>query len=73
MENLFGCKTTPGFVGAASIAVLGLICAYMRRKRLRDTEANIDKDSLVNPSQMPQLQQSTAGDSNIDTPFTKLH
>ncbi|CAG9533484.1 unnamed protein product [Cercopithifilaria johnstoni] len=61
-----------GFVGAASVAVLGLICVYMKRKRLGDTETNIDEDSLVNPSQMPQPQQSTSG-SKIDTPLTKHH
>ncbi|MCP9266145.1 Leucine-rich repeat-containing protein 15 [Dirofilaria immitis] len=48
-----------GFVGAASIAVLGLICVYMKRKRLGNTEIDIDEDSLVYPSQMPQSQQLT--------------
>uniref|UniRef100_A0AAF5PGV6 Leucine Rich Repeat family protein n=1 Tax=Wuchereria bancrofti TaxID=6293 RepID=A0AAF5PGV6_WUCBA len=70
-----------GFVGAASIAVLGLICVYMKKKRLGDPELNIDEDSLVNPSQMPQTQRSVASGSKIDryssyktssTPFREL-
>ncbi|KAM3726541.1 Leucine-rich repeat-containing protein [Dirofilaria immitis] len=60
-----------GFVGAASIAVLGLICVYMKRKRLGNTEIDIDEDSLVYPSQMPQSQQLTTSGMKIDTPFTK--
>ncbi|KAK6110178.1 Leucine rich repeat family protein [Brugia pahangi] len=62
-----------GFVGAISIAVLSLICVYMKKKRLGDPELNIDEDSLVNPSQMPQTQQSVISGSTIDTPFTKYH
>lgn len=43
----------------------------MKRKRLGDTEPNIDEDSLVNPSQMPQPQQSILSGSKINTPLTK--
>uniref|UniRef100_A0A0R3RQW2 Leucine-rich repeat-containing protein 15 n=1 Tax=Elaeophora elaphi TaxID=1147741 RepID=A0A0R3RQW2_9BILA len=60
-----------GFVGAVSIAILGSICVYMKRKRLGGTEPNIDEDSLVNPNQMPQPQQSATGGSKLNTPFTK--
>uniref|UniRef100_A0A915PQQ3 Uncharacterized protein n=1 Tax=Setaria digitata TaxID=48799 RepID=A0A915PQQ3_9BILA len=60
-----------GFVGAASIAVLILICIYMKRKHLGDAELDIDEDSLVNPSQIPQLQQSTTGGLKNDTPLTQ--
>lgn len=63
-------ESIPGFVGAASIAVLGSICVYMKRKRLGDTEPNIDEDSLVNPSQMPQPQLITSG-LKMDTLLTK--
>ncbi|VBB31532.1 unnamed protein product [Acanthocheilonema viteae] len=62
-----------GFVGAASIAVLGLICIYMKRKRLIDTEPNIDEDSLVNPSQMSQPQQLTTSGLKMDTPPLTKH
>ncbi|VDO30207.1 unnamed protein product [Onchocerca flexuosa] len=60
-----------GFVGAASIAVVGLICVYMKRKRLGDKELDIDEDSLMNASQMPQPQQSTINGLKMDTPLTK--
>ncbi|VDK49177.1 unnamed protein product [Anisakis simplex] len=42
-----------GLVGAISIAVLVLLCCYMRRKRITTSEANLDEDSLVNPWQIP--------------------
>ncbi|EFO26857.2 leucine Rich Repeat family protein [Loa loa] len=60
-----------GFAGAASIAILGLICVYMKRKRLGDTEPNIDEDSLVNPNQMAQPQQSSTSGSKIDASLIK--
>ncbi|VDN18913.1 unnamed protein product [Gongylonema pulchrum] len=50
-----------GFVGAVSLAVLSLICIYIKRKRLVDTEPDIDEDSLVDPTQMAHTRQTAPG------------
>ncbi|VDN04555.1 unnamed protein product [Thelazia callipaeda] len=60
-----------GFVGAASVAVLGLICIYMKQKRFANMDGDIDEDSLVNPSQVPQLQHSPTNRMKINSSFTK--
>lgn len=42
-----------GLIGAISIAVLSLLCIYMRRKRLDVMNVEVEEDSLVHNLQMP--------------------
>lgn len=38
----------------------------MKRKRLVSAEQDIDEDSLVNPVQMPHIQQAAPGTPKLD-------
>uniref|UniRef100_F1KTD1 Leucine-rich repeat-containing protein 15 n=1 Tax=Ascaris suum TaxID=6253 RepID=F1KTD1_ASCSU len=49
-----------GLIGAISLAVLSLLCVYMRRKRLAAIEADLDEDSLVNPWHFPPPRASSS-------------